>query len=105
MRYLNPLLIFLILSFSSNTQSQVRTVLPFNDDWKFSFVYTTSKDYKDKVVNLPHTWNAKDLAFERTAAVYRKEFHAEQNWSEKRIFLYFEGVNSVANVFVNKKYI
>lgn len=105
MRYPNLLLILFMALFCSKAQSQDRTVLPFNDDWNFSFVYTSSKDYKVKTVNLPHTWNAKDLAFERTAAVYRKEFHAEQNWSEKRVFVYFEGVNTVANVFVNKKYI
>ncbi|MFV8343682.1 glycoside hydrolase family 2 protein [Flavobacterium sp. XS2P39] len=105
MKYLNQLFLLTLFLFCSSVESQVRTILPFNDDWKFSFVYTSSKDYKDKIVNLPHTWNVKDLAFERTSAVYRKEFHAEQNWSEKRVFVYFEGVNTVANVFVNKKYI
>lgn len=105
MRYLNLLVLLLMLSCCSTAQAQVRTVLPFNDDWKFSFVYTSSKDYSVKDVTLPHTWNAKDLSFERTSAVYRKEFKAEQKWSEKRVFLYFEGVNTVADVFVNKKYI
>src|SRR5712691_3540930 len=60
-------------------------------------------------VNLPHTWNAVD-AFDKTATYrrgsgwYRKTLVLDSALRGKRFFLYFEGANQVADVFVNGRH-
>ncbi len=57
-------------------------------------------------VDLPHTWNAKDMQmyannFYEGTGYYRKTYVLPTEWKEKRIFLRFEGVGAVAEVYVN----
>jgi beta-galactosidase len=57
-------------------------------------------------VNLPHTWNAQDVSDEkpgywRGIGWYRKHFKLGSQYSGKRIFLEFEGVNHVAEFWLN----
>ena len=57
-------------------------------------------------VTLPHTWNAHDTTdaapgYWRGIGWYRKHFTLDRNFSGKRIFLEFEGVNSVSEFWLN----
>jgi beta-galactosidase len=57
-------------------------------------------------VNLPHTWNAEDaftkaLGYRRGVGWYRKHLALDSSLTGKRLFLFFEGANQVAEVFVN----
>ena len=57
-------------------------------------------------VSLPHTWNAEDaftrtLGYRRGIGWYRKQLSLDESLRGKRLFLYFEGANQVADVFVN----
>ena len=59
-------------------------------------------------VRLPHTWNAQDVMDEwpgywRGIGWYRKHFNLDETWRGKRIFLEFEGVNSVSEFWLNGK--
>ena len=59
-------------------------------------------------INLPHTWNAQDPLDERSGywrgiGWYRKHFKLDQQSSSRRIFLEFEGVNHVAEFWLNGK--
>ena len=60
---------------------------------------------KDKQVTLPHTWNAqytKGTEYNRETMVYMRKLTVTDDMLQgKRLFLRFEGVNSVADVFVN----
>lgn len=81
---------------------------PLNDDWKFHFAYDVRREPDFKVVTLPHTWNADEVQsgkidYTRTMGIYERKLVVKEEWRNKRLFLYFEGANSVATVFVNQK--
>ena len=57
-------------------------------------------------VNLPHSWNDKDAfdetpGYRRGASWYRRELPLNDDLVNKRLYLYFEGANQVAEVYVN----
>ncbi|MEY4855202.1 MAG: hypothetical protein RLZZ97_32, partial [Gemmatimonadota bacterium] len=57
-------------------------------------------------VTLPHTWNAKDPfddvpGYRRGIAWYRRTLVLDSSYAGKRLHLQFEGVNQVADVYVN----
>ncbi len=66
-------------------------------------------DYDDswwQPVDLPHTWNAHDTTDEkpgywRGIGWYRKHFTLDRKFPGKRVFLEFEGVNSVSEFWMN----
>src|SRR5919198_3157821 len=63
-------------------------------------------DSRWATVNLPHTWNAADTqddepGYRRGVGWYRKRLSLPPGLEGKRLFLYFEGANQVAEVFVN----
>ncbi|MBX2953174.1 MAG: glycoside hydrolase family 2 protein [Leadbetterella sp.] len=88
-------------------QALYREKIPLNDQWTYYPAYNVLKDVKKEQVVLPHTWNAKDalesLKYNREAAIYQRKLDIPESMKNKRLFLYFEGVNSVAQVFVNGK--
>jgi beta-galactosidase len=71
--------------------------------------WTYSDGSVEQRVHLPHTWNAVD-AFEKTKPYrrgigwYRKTLHLDPALKEKRLFLFFEGANQVADVYVNDRH-
>ncbi|MGG1519498.1 glycoside hydrolase family 2 TIM barrel-domain containing protein [Paenibacillus oryzisoli] len=60
-------------------------------------------------VNLPHTWNAIDGAngfdFYKGACWYRKTFAVDTAAQGQRVYIEFEGVNSIADVYVNGQHL
>lgn len=102
-----------------------RTVLSFNDGWSFlkltqadglSGLAIESLDFDDsawKSINLPHTWNAIDGAdgwsgvdeggehYYRGLGGYRKKFTISESIDGKRVYIEFEGANTVTEVFIN----
>ena len=90
--------------------SSGRIRIPINDKWKFGITNSIYKKHKDTIVTLPYTWNANEVLnsttnYQRATAIYTKKLKFDNNWLTKRVFLYFEGANSVANVFVNKQFV
>jgi beta-galactosidase len=88
--------------------AQGRQRLPFNDGWMFKKAEDLPKSLGEQwqSVDIPHTWNAQDMQTKRNsyyagAAYYKRTMNASRNLSDKRIFLRFEGVASVAEVYVN----
>lgn len=80
-----------------------------NNDWKFRFSWQVQKNSEQRV-NLPHTWNAQDALsgkqdYYRGMGNYRKMLYAAPEWKGKRLFLRFEGANTVTNLFVNHKHV
>ncbi len=102
-----------------------RTVLSFDDNWRFlkltqaggfSNLAVEVPDFDDSAwesINLPHTWNAIDGAdgwsgadeggehYYRGLGGYRKKFTLPEISDSKRIYIEFEGANTVTEVFVN----
>ena len=76
------------------SQDPVKVAAQWNADWE--------------TVNLPHTWNAKDMqvkadAFYEGVGYYRKTQFFGNELKGKRVFLRFEGVGANTEVYVNGK--
>lgn len=84
-----------------------RTVETLNTGWTFHFAHDVQKQPAKTPVSLPHTWNANEVTigkpYTRTAGNYEKKWMVGNDYQGKRLFLRFEGVNSVAHVFVNNR--
>ncbi len=80
-----------------------------NDQWTFRFSHQVEQNTATTVA-IPHTWNAQDalsgkLDYKRGIGNYEKKLLILNEWKGKRLFLRFEGVNSVADVFMNGKFV
>lgn len=80
-----------------------------NNDWKFRFSHQVNQNSAQRV-DLPHTWNAQDALsgkpdYKRGIGNYMKNLFIRPEWKGKRLFLRFEGANSVSNVFINGRHI
>ncbi|SEW39404.1 glycoside hydrolase family 2 protein [Chitinophaga arvensicola] len=92
---------------------QGRQVIPFNDGWDFrKGPLLAEKDQTDTAwtqVTIPHTWNNRDMQegknFYAGEACYRKTFNVAAQLKGKRLFLRFDGVGSVAGLYVNNRFI
>ncbi|NIG56746.1 glycoside hydrolase family 2 protein [Chitinophaga sp. Cy-1792] len=90
---------------------QGRLNQPFNDGWYFrkgSF-NQQNIDSGFRAVAIPHTWNNKDMQegrnFYSGDGCYKKIFKVDDQLRGKRVFLRFEGVGSVADLYVNNRLI
>ncbi|TKG92832.1 glycoside hydrolase family 2 protein [Puteibacter caeruleilacunae] len=82
-----------------------RTSMLINKDWRFTYGYVVKNKVFDRV-NIPHTWNQADansgnLDYYRGLGNYEKDIEIKSEWKGKRIFLKFDGVNTVSNTFIN----
>lgn len=89
-------------------QAQRQDIL-LNDNWAFRFSHQVQKGTEVRV-DIPHTWNAQDalsgkMDYKRGIGNYEKKIMIRPEWKGKRLFLRFEGVNSIANVFINRRHI
>ena len=92
------------ISFTANAQTGRESTL-LNDGWTIKPMSKPQRDVKGQPVTLPHTWNSSYLRgteYNREAMAYERTLTVTPAMLQgNRVFLYFEGVNSVANVFVN----
>lgn len=98
----------LMLAFTTlRAAGDPRVELPLNDGWAVRPVSNTNRTAPAEQVNLPHTWNAEypegSHYYNRETMVYERTLTVTPDMAGKRLFLYFEGVNSVADVFVNRR--
>lgn len=102
-------LIVLLSLFLLTSESYAdRHVVCLNENWSFRFSHQVNKGTARRV-DLPHTWNAQDalsgkVDYKRGIGNYEKRIFIKPEYQGKRLFLRFEGVNTVASVFVNRKY-
>lgn len=84
-----------------------RVIRPFNDGWLFrkaeNLPATLNEEWQP--VTIPHTWNAQDMQVKKNIfyageAWYRRTYTPDASLADKRVFLRFEGVASVAEVYV-----
>lgn len=92
----------------------MRKTINTNSKWKFNKKDTEQageKEYNDnhwETVNIPHTWNAIDGAdgsdYFKGPCWYRKEFLVDSVSEGSKVFIEFNGANSIADVYVNGIY-
>ena len=83
-----------------------RETIELNEGWTIKPITKTKKSFVGDSVTLPHTWNPwyleGTLQYNREMMVYNRRLEVTPQMQGKRLFLYFEGINSVADVFVNR---
>lgn len=97
-RYIATLLLTALCATAS-----AREVFPLNEGWRFFFKSERTSD-NARHVTLPHTWNTDTGAtghFLETTANYQNDIYIPAEWANKRLFVKFYGVQSVADLFVN----
>ena len=84
-----------------------REIITLDKDWQYKPISSTRKDAPMTSVTLPHTWNANYLEgttlYNREMMVYQRKLEVTTEMQDKRLFLYFEGANSAADIFVNRR--
>ena len=113
MRYLYETLLF-ILVFTVQLTAQERSVKQLNDGWQFVLLdeeieYINLNDTSWQDVQIPHTWNNKDIQSGNSVHYgtgwYRRELLIEKENTGKQYFLRFEGVGQYAELYINNKYV
>lgn len=99
---------FTIALFSISGIYAQRQQLSLNNDWNFRFSHDVAG--AGTRVDIPHTWNAVDalsgqMDYKRGIGNYTKTIQVPQAWKDKRIFIRFEGANTITNLFINGKHI
>ena len=93
-----------VMAFLASDQVSARTDVNIDGDWHFTGGSIDGSTI-DIVVDLPHTWNAMDVAsgyeYYRGQGTYRKSLTIPASDIGKRMFLHFEAAQSVADVNVN----
>ncbi len=99
--------------FANGSVENPRIIFSINEHWNFSFMdnegeYPSISEDNRQYINLPHTWNINDAltdtsTFLRGIGWYEKKLKLPENLQGKRIYLFFEGANQIAEVFVNGK--
>ncbi|MEO9803266.1 MAG: glycoside hydrolase family 2 TIM barrel-domain containing protein [Reichenbachiella sp.] len=92
--------------------SSPRSKVKINLDWKFykgdTLITSDFRDFSENLtsVDLPHSWNVSDpfdeeKGYYRGVAWYYKNLSSELLDEDKNTYLYLEGANQTAQVFVN----
>ena len=100
---------FLLSSFCAialDLGGQNRQDISLNEGWGYHSIFEVAKKAPFEPVTLPHTWNVRfipgTVRYDRAMNVYNRTLTITPEMMGKRLFLYFEGVNSVASVFINR---
>ena len=100
---------FLLPSFCAialDLGGQNRQDISLNEGWGYHSIFEVAKKAPFEPVTLPHTWNVRfipgTVRYDRAMNVYNRTLTITPDMQGKRLFLYFEGVNSVASVFINR---
>lgn len=84
-----------------------RSIVSLNQGWEYRPMSTVKKNAPFTPVTIPHTWNVNftegTISYDRAMMVYRRSLSVTEEMKGKRLFLYFEGVNSASQVFVNHR--
>ena len=96
-----------LVSLVAKADDNPRTFILLDKGWGYRPVSDTGLKSSMKQVTVPHTWNAYYIpgtrSYNREMMVYRRDLEITPDMKDKRLFLYFEGVNSSATVLVNNK--
>ncbi len=108
MKSMLTLLLTAILAVASSTAAATRQDIPINDGWTVRPMAAPQRTVVPDTVTLPHTWNSKytsGTSYNRETMVYERNLAVSKAMldGKHRLFLLFEGVNSVANVFINRR--
>ncbi|HVU16632.1 MAG TPA: glycoside hydrolase family 2 TIM barrel-domain containing protein [Candidatus Didemnitutus sp.] len=101
-----------ILLWATSISAAPRETIAFDAGWHFAlqpagkgFEQPSFDDSTWATISVPHTWNAIDGqdggTYVRGDGWYRRTFTADPAWKGRRVFLQFDAVNRVADVYLN----
>jgi beta-galactosidase len=107
-------LINLVFIICLTAHAQERIKQSINTQWNFykgeipNFPTKNADNLVWEKVNLPHTWNAKDVeddepGYYRGTGWYKKNIAIPASWKDKEVYIFFEGAAQTAEVFLNGK--
>lgn len=110
---MKKILAILVISFTCallNAQPTIKQTI--NANWQFhkgdvpGFPGTQGDTTRWEKISLPHSWNITDVTddvpgYYRGIGWYKKTVYIPASWQGKSVYLYFEGVNQTAEVYVN----
>lgn len=101
------LILLLITILSAQGIHAQRQKIALNDNWNFRFSHDVAG--QGTRVDIPHTWNTVDalsgkMDYKRGIGNYTKTILAPREWKGKRVFIRFEGSNTITNLFINGKH-
>ena len=117
LKFFKPIGFFIYCFFiSAAVFAQKNNSILLDKNWKFQYGgtdFAETKDFKDQAwltVNVPHTWNAKDvfdddLTYARGIAWYRKNIDISKEQLNQKASLYFDGVYQIADIYVNGAFV
>ncbi len=99
---------FLLVTITHISAQISRQTIDLNEGWTYYPAYNVNRDVEKIPVTLPHTWNASDVLdgkinYSRETMIYQRKLELNPDMKDKRLFLYFEGANSVAQILVNQQ--
>ncbi len=99
---IRPDILLLVVTLSFFSTNIFAATISINDSWYFS-----KKDTSNwQAVNIPHTWNVEDPfddepGYYRGIGWYKRTIQLKEEWEDKVLYLHFEAVNQVAEIFWN----
>ena len=111
--------VFLTVAINANILSQSRITNSFDNDWRFlkgNAVNAEKTDFNDSVwrrLNVPHDWSIEGPFDENNptgggggflpsgVSWYRKHFTVQEKAKTKRVFIEFDGVMGISDVWIN----
>lgn len=104
-RHLLMLVAELLLCSISYAKTSPRLFIPLDKEWGYKPITSAVRKAPLIPVTIPHTWNAEylpgQISYNREMMVYKRTLTISPEMEGKRLFLFFEGINSVADVFIN----
>ncbi|WP_036930425.1 glycoside hydrolase family 2 protein [Prevotella sp. 10(H)] len=114
MKMRKMLIVLLLLLNIISVNSQVRQYIRISDNWRFYkglIESNTPEDSTWEQIAIPHTWNKEDgtgdadRKYYRGYGTYSHKLHIPKKLKNKRLFLRFEAVSTVADVYLNGEYL
>ncbi len=102
---LKSLLTAIFLSIVTISPLVARETYPLNSGWR---VFSAAEGSGDaaRSISLPYCWSQSlSTPVSLTTANYLRNLHVPATWRTQRVFIKFNGVQSVTNLFVNGSYV
>lgn len=101
------LIVCTVISTTVSAQISARQNINLNEGWTIRPAYDVNRQAPKTKITLPHIWNTSDgfdkINYSRESMIYERRLNWFEDMTQKRLFLYFDGVNSTCTVLVNGK--
>ncbi|MFI3259099.1 MAG: glycoside hydrolase family 2 TIM barrel-domain containing protein [Rikenellaceae bacterium] len=99
------LLLVAVVFATSISQLAARTTYPMMNDWRI-FASAEGSGDRARNISLPYSWSLENnTPVSLTSTNFLRTLYAPNSWRLNRVFIKFGGVNSVADLIINGRYV